>query len=273
MNKRKMGVDRKGVVIWKDENNKRVCSVENCFIKHNKQGYCVKHYRELKEDKVCKVENCYLKILASNLCTRHYKQKYRNGETVNRTIYDKNEIILHSQYAEIKMFDKYGKYGASTIIDIEDVDKVKKYKWHLNDNGYVRSRSINTYIHRFLLNAVLDDVDHINHDTLDNRKGNLRECSHSDNNKNSVKVNSNTGIRGVYYSKNNNKYYSSIHSNGKRYATEFCETLSEALNYREIMELYLHKEYSPKYDYLLSKYGEINEEEFLNIAKYISNYS
>ena len=55
---------------------------------------------------------------------------YNHGE-IKRTIYDRNEIILHEKYAEIILRDKYQNIVGKTIIDIEDVDKVKDLKWHI----------------------------------------------------------------------------------------------------------------------------------------------
>jgi hypothetical protein len=77
--------------------------------------------------------------------------------------------------------------GFVTIIDAEDLDKVKAYGWHARfckpsryaarttsqrSNG--RRRVIAIYMHRYLLNAPAGlQVDHLNCDTLDNRKNNL----------------------------------------------------------------------------------------------------
>jgi len=68
---------------------------------------------------------------------------------------------------------------------VDDVDKVKKYKWHRRkgaNTNYCAS-TINgdkLFLHRLILDYDGDDdVDHINHNGLDNRKSNLRIVSHS----------------------------------------------------------------------------------------------
>lgn len=85
------------------------------------------------------------------------------------------------------------------IIDKEDYERVTQFKWCSNrsykGNIYaVRSeyknkrwdKPIKVYLHRFILNAPKGSlVDHINRDTLDNRKSNLRLASRLDNLKNS----------------------------------------------------------------------------------------
>lgn len=79
---------------------------------------------------------------------------------------------------EIKV---HGKYGGITIVDKQDYELVSSYKWLANCKGYVRSynKGKEVYLHRLLLNAPKGmEVDHLNHDPKDNRRSNLRLCSH-----------------------------------------------------------------------------------------------
>lgn len=104
------------------------------------------------------------------------------------------------------------------IIDPEDLERVLEYNWswggrYVRGNGVIRSISL----HRYILNYKgKKDVDHINGNTLDNRKENLRICSHSKNIINSKKRNDNTsGHTGVYWDKNKNKWRAQIVIKGK----------------------------------------------------------
>ena len=66
------------------------------------------------------------------------------------------------------------------LIDTADLAQILKRRWHLLYNGYVRSiasRAVRRplYLHRLLLEAQPgQQVHHINHDRLDNRRANLR---------------------------------------------------------------------------------------------------
>jgi len=60
------------------------------------------------------------------LCRKHISQYARHGKFLNKTIYDKNDYILHSDYAEIVLLDKNGNLVDTCLIDIDDVDSCKK---------------------------------------------------------------------------------------------------------------------------------------------------
>lgn len=68
------------------------------------------------------------------------------------------------------------------LIDPEDFHLVSQYTWRISvDNGYVVATTKDNKtirIHRLILEPKHGNyVDHINHNKLDNRRANLRECS------------------------------------------------------------------------------------------------
>lgn len=94
------------------------------------------------------------------------------------------------------------------IVDEEDYPLVSLYNWS-NSNGYAVSRieGRKTRMHRFIL-KVEDptvEVDHINHNTIDNRRVNIRLCSGTENRRNMKKRN---GYKGV--SRHRKKFMSKI---------------------------------------------------------------
>ena len=90
-------------------------------------------------------------------------------------------------------------------IQIDEKDKdICKYDWRISSIGYVRA-TINGkrwFLHRYLLKPKEGmQVDHINGNTLDNRRDNLRICSIKENRRNSKKrkTQSSSKYKGVSY--------------------------------------------------------------------------
>jgi len=121
--------------------------------------------------------------------------------------------------------------GQRAIVDDEDYALVSQYKWSAHKNGkkdvrqsdyYARktNRPNRIYMHRLILNAPTGiEVDHINHNTLDNRHLNLRLCSRSNNNMNAVKVKvrkCTSKYKGVYWLARKQKWVAVIWKNSKR---------------------------------------------------------
>lgn len=164
--------------------------------------------------KKCSIEGCNNNIDGKHksYCNKHYKQIYIYGHIKERTIFDKNEIIINEDNAEIILYDKYNNIIAKAIIDKEDVDKCRKFKWGLNNKGYAINSANKLFLHKFILNVnnLPKDLvcDHINRNRLDNRKSNLRIINRSENcfNRNNVK--------GYTYINSINKYIASIKING-----------------------------------------------------------
>jgi len=109
---------------------------------------------------------------------------------------------------------------------MQDVDLVQ-YRWrtHLN-HGYSYARSSTLQLlHRIILERVLgrtltrkEQVDHINGDTLDNRRENLRLATHAQNQQNrKVRSDSKSGYKGVWYRSDTGKWCAEIKANRKRY--------------------------------------------------------
>ena len=76
--------------------------------------------------------------------------------------------------------------GQKVRVDPDDFEYLSQWKWHLSKQGYaVRSAdggSRNILMHRVVADTPEDmHTDHINRDKLDNRKTNLRVCTHAEN--------------------------------------------------------------------------------------------
>jgi hypothetical protein len=149
--------------------------------------------------------------------------------------------------------------GFESLVDDEDYDKLNKYKWYCNKRGYaVRSdysgsKTSNVKMHRFIMNTPFGmETDHINGDKLDNRRSNLRICTHSQNSKNrKINSNSSCGLKGVtrYVAKlpSGNLYKSwvaAICLNGKRIYIGSFKTPELAHEAYVKKSLELHGEFS-----------------------------
>ena len=139
--------------------------------------------------------------------------------------------------------------GYVTIVDDEYFDFLSRYKWHANEQknkgNIVRvsamttikdgDRKRNAYMSRLITTAPKGkEVDHINGDTLDNRKINLRICSHAENSRNRKKPIGNNQYKGVR--KNRRKYAAYIQ--GGKYLGLYDTPEQAAFAYNEAAKDY-----------------------------------
>lgn len=137
--------------------------------------------------------------------------------------------------------------GQVALVDDEDFLRFGHLKWCARWDKKTRSfyavRSITNKpgsrpkqrdekMHRAIL-LVTDpqvQVDHCNHDTLDNRRKNLRSCTHSQNRSNlsGAQRNSKSGIRGVSFNKKINKWRASIKVNRRTKNLGDFENINDA---------------------------------------------
>lgn len=172
----------------------------------------------------CIVENCEKEAIAKGYCSKHYTQLKRHGKIFKYSYRDKtNHIKIVDDHAEIFLIGKDNEICAKALIDIEDIDKVKNIKWHRSDfqrNTYYCMSNDSTYkrLHRLVLEITDPNVfiDHINHNGLDNRKENLRICTNQENIQNCLTPKNNkSGCKGVYWSKDRNKWTVQVTINNK----------------------------------------------------------
>lgn len=103
-----------------------------------------------------------------------------------RKIKKLNKILIAKDHAKIVIESKkFGKHYA--LIDKEDIEKIKNDTWclmaiKLKNETVLYVQSYNKLLHREIMdNPEGMQIDHINHNPLDNRKQNLRICTAKEN--------------------------------------------------------------------------------------------
>lgn len=197
-----------------------------------------------------------------NYCRRHYIQMVRKG-AIQETIYSPNEWIDCGDYYECVLKDKNANEIARTKIDKEDKEKFKNYKLyarHQQDKMYAHISVLGTgrkiAVHRFLMGlgdvkySIDQVVDHINGDSLDNRKQNLRICTQHQNSQNSRKKGKVIGVRFIkkYNGSNFSKFSAGIMHNYRSIHLGYFDTKAEAVFARISYEKGICGEYGPNKD-------------------------
>lgn len=146
---------------------------------------------------------CGGKYYAKGFCKFHY-QRNKQGVSFDYPIQKKaNDYEIEGDVAKVYYEDNKRNRIGSFIVDKEDLDKIKQYKWSIISTGYIvayQGKKI-IMLHRIITDCPADkEVDHINHNKLDNRKTNLRVCTRRQNNFNR-KPRSNTHEYGISFSK------------------------------------------------------------------------
>jgi len=138
--------------------------------------------------------------------------------------------------------------GKFAIVDSEDFEFLNQWKWYCNNSGYAVRDIVSgkkkkyVFIHRILNNTPEGFItDHINRNSLDNRKINLRTSDKSKNAINSkVRVDNTSGVKGISWSERRKKWRAYITLNHKTtFLGEFSKMEDAILN-RKQAELIYH---------------------------------
>lgn len=117
---------------------------------------------------------------------------------------------------------KLGKSGKVALVDDQYYDYLNQWKWHIQkSHGLMYAVRVSTenneryfiLMHRTIMNPIKDmQVDHIDHNGLNNQKANLRICTSQQNTSNRSKNKKGSPFKGVLYikKKRGGKTYISI---------------------------------------------------------------
>ena len=216
-------------------NNKNSC--KNCGGSHNVQQY---HGGD------------YYCSRCRHMLDRHgYIKDYRNFI---------NKIDIFEDRAEIITTDINDNETARFIVDHESLPIIIKYKWSVS-KGYCVNHLNGISLHRYLAldETELEDssimVDHIDKNTFNNKLNNLRITDNTNNVRNSsLSKNNTSGIIGVNYRKDRNKWRAFIMVNKKQISLGLFDNIEDAIKARLQGELKYFGEFAPQIE-LFDKYG------------------
>lgn len=186
----------------------------------------------MRIEKICETCGKKFTVTPSSLKVRSAKycsiECYRKKQKKNI-----NEYIQKNGYCELKIENKFNNRQVTVLISNEDVEKVKLGQWGAcydkTINGYyIRGRigKQQIQLHRYITNCPKDlQVDHINRNTLDNRRENLKICTNQQNSLNRKNSVYETEMGGINYHIRRKKYCLII--NNKHIG--IYKTLEEAL--------------------------------------------
>ena len=131
--------------------------------------------------------------------------------------------------------------GYVALVDDEDYDRVNQFKWCYN-HGYA-TRNIRKEDGKRTLQALHTfknqppegmRTDHINKDTLDNRKENLRSCTRAENARNSEYTGKTSQYKGVHFHKRWKHWVARIRVDGKQlFLGSFKDEIEAAKSYNK----------------------------------------
>ena len=118
--------------------------------------------------------------------------------------------------------------GKVSLIDDEDFELVSRHKWSTAKRGRTSYAKTNIYLNKkqvtLLMHTLITgktqglEMDHINHNGLDNRRCNLRHVTNIENHYNSrSRLNHSSIYKGVSWHKPTNKWRGTIGQNGRQY--------------------------------------------------------
>lgn len=150
-----------------------------------------------------------------------------------------------------KLIPLNGKYGRDkfAIVDADDYEELRRHNWHLSSTGHVvryeNGRAI--LMHRVIMCAQLGmEIDHINGIPADNRRENLRQCSHAENMRNKRvrrSINKKSKYKGV--SKGDYKSWrAEIKVNGNRHKLGSYKSEDDAARMYDAAARYYHGEFA-----------------------------
>lgn len=137
--------------------------------------------------------------------------------------------------------------GGAFIFDAADLTLIERHTWHLGKRGYPATHyhGRTVVFHRFLFPDAEGEIDHINGDKMDNRRCNLRICTHQQNAFNQKRRRTNTsGYIGVSPVRDALYYEAYIHLHGRKHHIGTFQNVKQAARTRDAVARLIFGEYA-----------------------------
>lgn len=234
-----------------------------CLIKErNKRGAdkreIVKNRKVERHERRLKREAEIKRIAEEKRCARRIKKEQKEAEKQRkRELAHGNKYEFHANY----VIGYTHNNNTPFYIDVEDYEKVKPFTWYDRNTNGVKTIATNIKIdgktHSVVMHVFLGYKyhDHINNNELDNRKANLRPCTHHQNMFNKkIQKDNKYGISGIGYIQKTNKWIAKIGYQYKNIRLGIFDTKEEAIVARLKAEKEYFGEFAPQKQ-LFSQYG------------------
>lgn len=210
--------------------NTLACSVDGCEKTAYARRWCRRHYSRWQRHgdpmamlrgenpESCTADDCGRKPHAKGLCRPHYKRFRRNG--------DLNYRLKHHSTPEESFADNTRRSGACL-----------EWTGYLNPAGYGQmgyqgQRSAHRYAWERVNGPIPDGmyIDHMCHNRACVNVNHLRVVTHAQNMQNhaGARVDSKSGVRGVYWNEKGGGWMANASVNGKRHIVGRFDDIKEA---------------------------------------------
>jgi len=132
--------------------------------------------------------------------------------------------------------------GMKSLVDAEDFDYLNRFNWVYHKAGYASRMSF--FMHRIILGCKDGEhTDHIDRNGLNNKKSNLRKCTHGQNQCNKENWNK-WGYKGVWKNSRSGRFAVRIQKDHKQYHFGYFDTPHEAHEKYKIESARIHGEFA-----------------------------
>lgn len=181
----------------------------------------------------CSIIGCNRKHYGKGYCQRHHRNWYRHGKATTER--EEAQSVLRRGSVALT-------HGVVAIVDECDYDSVIEHNWHAirRETTWYARRWDGVWMHNFIMgNRKGLIIDHINHNGIDNRRANLRLCTHAENCRNKRKTRGTSKYKGVSWNPRKMQWEVRIgHNNKMLWIGYFGEECDAATAYNVAAQLF-----------------------------------